>query len=388
MDEAVERRKLFGDLWLDGELAVMFGDAAAGKSILGVQLADALARGRSIAPFGSSDLVENTVLYFDLEMSDDQFANRYIDPKTKRTYDFAPNFYRASNILHGRFPEEFDDPGQYVIYSIRKEIERTRPSLIIIDNLTHLKYAALTNNTAAASLMKTLRVIRYEYNISILAIIPGRTAGKSSEIKLSSLVNKAVADLADSVFAIGTSTYGDNIRYIKHLKSRSGPIVNDASRVNVYRIERSENMETEPEPDNIAADGSTWLSAPEFRLPNIEMEPEQVVRAVAVELAKDMITRAEARSKKIGAAGGPFVGFRHLGSSAESEHLRDHTEEIERLVFKEQIRRMTEAGVPPKTIQLILENSPVLKRAAQNKPKNTIDFLLSRDYKTYLEQGR
>ena len=41
-------RLLFGEFWIEGELAVMFGDTGAGKSLLAVQIAESIARGREI----------------------------------------------------------------------------------------------------------------------------------------------------------------------------------------------------------------------------------------------------------------------------------------------------------------------------------------------------
>jgi hypothetical protein len=38
------KTELYGPLWRTGEIAVLFGEPAAGKSILAVQLADAIAR--------------------------------------------------------------------------------------------------------------------------------------------------------------------------------------------------------------------------------------------------------------------------------------------------------------------------------------------------------
>ncbi|MEO8649094.1 MAG: AAA family ATPase, partial [Acidobacteriota bacterium] len=46
---AREPNGLFGGLWREGEMALLFGVAGAGKSILAVQIADALARGSGIA---------------------------------------------------------------------------------------------------------------------------------------------------------------------------------------------------------------------------------------------------------------------------------------------------------------------------------------------------
>ena len=38
-------RPLFGEFWREGELALLFGAAGTGKSLLAVQLAESLARG-------------------------------------------------------------------------------------------------------------------------------------------------------------------------------------------------------------------------------------------------------------------------------------------------------------------------------------------------------
>ena len=40
------KAELFGPLWREGELAVLFGESGAGKSILDVQIAESIARGR------------------------------------------------------------------------------------------------------------------------------------------------------------------------------------------------------------------------------------------------------------------------------------------------------------------------------------------------------
>ncbi len=41
---------LFGEFWLEGELSLMFGEAGAGKSVLAVQIAQAIASGEAFAP--------------------------------------------------------------------------------------------------------------------------------------------------------------------------------------------------------------------------------------------------------------------------------------------------------------------------------------------------
>src|SRR4051812_3528279 len=68
-------KMLFGEFWLEGELAIMFADTGTGKSMLAVQIAEAIARGRAIEPM-RMDAAPQPVLYFDFELSEKQFEMR------------------------------------------------------------------------------------------------------------------------------------------------------------------------------------------------------------------------------------------------------------------------------------------------------------------------
>src|SRR2546422_4141470 len=57
---------LFDRFWLEGVLAILFGAAGKGKSVLGVQLAEAIARGNDIEPFRMK-LPAQKVLHFEPE---------------------------------------------------------------------------------------------------------------------------------------------------------------------------------------------------------------------------------------------------------------------------------------------------------------------------------
>src|SRR5215213_6214617 len=70
---------LFDEFWREGDLALLFGATATGKSILAVQVADALARGRSLDGF-RMHAGRRKVLYVDLAMSDTHFQARYAAP--------------------------------------------------------------------------------------------------------------------------------------------------------------------------------------------------------------------------------------------------------------------------------------------------------------------
>ena len=74
---------LFGEFWREGELAMLFGAAGAGKSVLAMQIADSIARGRGIEAF-KMEVKRQKVLYVDLVFSDTQFQMRYSHPATAK----------------------------------------------------------------------------------------------------------------------------------------------------------------------------------------------------------------------------------------------------------------------------------------------------------------
>src|SRR5688572_22573788 len=70
-----EPEMLFDEFWREGELALMFGPSGSGKSILALQLADALARGTGFYGFRMPEW-RRSVLYVDLRSTDAQFMKR------------------------------------------------------------------------------------------------------------------------------------------------------------------------------------------------------------------------------------------------------------------------------------------------------------------------
>ena len=59
--------ELFGEFWLEGELALLFSDTNLGKSTLALQIAESIARGKKIPPMTSVPTAQR-VLYVDFEM--------------------------------------------------------------------------------------------------------------------------------------------------------------------------------------------------------------------------------------------------------------------------------------------------------------------------------
>ncbi len=96
IEEAKNRpipKKLFSQLWYEGEICILFADTNLGKSILAVQIGNSISKGEQIKSF-TIETQKQSVLYFDFELSDKQFQNRY-SKDYKENYVFDDNFLRV-----------------------------------------------------------------------------------------------------------------------------------------------------------------------------------------------------------------------------------------------------------------------------------------------------
>lgn len=274
--------QLFGPLWHEGELAILFAPASCGKSILAVQIADQIARssksGRAdffrAAPFRTphSTLRSQKVLYFDFERTQAQFTERYSAPhplpgKLPVRYRFSPKFIRADLDPPFEVPERFrKDPHGYFLHWLADAVEQTGARVVVLDNLAYL--ARTLAGRTGISLVKSFKFWAAEYGVSILAVMHAKPVRGSSfptppsefrtpqsegspssfrtphsalrnPVSLADLAGApAIADLADSVFALAPSILAPDLRYIKHLRSRREVEDHDRSQVIVCQLTR------------------------------------------------------------------------------------------------------------------------------------------------------
>ncbi|HTH37161.1 MAG TPA: AAA family ATPase, partial [Pyrinomonadaceae bacterium] len=127
-------RPMFDAYWREGELALLFGPADAGKSLLAMQVADAIGRGRPIEGF-EMPRSRRKVLYLDLKHSDRQFAERYSYwvpvqniGSVLKGCKFAENLYRS----RPRADEELCE-------WLTRQISEHGFNVVIVDDLTALK---------------------------------------------------------------------------------------------------------------------------------------------------------------------------------------------------------------------------------------------------------
>ena len=230
---------LFDKLWFEHELCILFADTNLGKSILAVQIADGISRGVSILSL-PMEATAKKVLYFDFELSDKQFEARYSNNYTDH-YTFSNNLIRIEINPDAKM-EDGDTFEDWLTRSIIAVIERENAKIVIIDNLTYLRQGT-ENAKDALPLMKDLKELKNKYDLSILVLAHTPKRNLSNPITRNDLQgSKMLINFCDSCFAVGESTQGKNIRYIKQIKQRNCESVYDAKNVIVCEICKPDNF--------------------------------------------------------------------------------------------------------------------------------------------------
>lgn len=230
---------LFSELWFEGELCILFADTNLGKSILAVQIGNSISKGEQINGF-KLETPKQPILYFDFELSDKQFENRY-SIKFEQHYNFDSNFLRVEINPDANIPE-LQTFEEFLNYSLERSIVETSAKVLIIDNLTYLK-----NETEKAKdalpLMKHLKELKNKYGLSILALAHTPKRDLSKPITRNDLQgSKMLINFCDSSFSIGESHIDKNLRYIKQIKQRNTEQIYDADNVCVCQIDKPFNF--------------------------------------------------------------------------------------------------------------------------------------------------
>lgn len=240
-------KNLFDEFWREGELTLFFGPSGTGKSILAVQIAESIARGRPV--FGKSDVfmreanvtsgqhqitpkgetpTRRKVLYVDLKFSERQFGMRYsVDGKQ---YKLSENLYRD------RPPADIK-----LIDWLRKMIADNGFRTVIIDDLSAVRQT-YDGTRETLKLMRELKQLKEEMDLSILVVASSHDQRRSECIAETHLMrSRVLCDAADSVFAIGVHAGNPKFRYLIQTRSQSAVMKWQMSNVPVCSIQRSED---------------------------------------------------------------------------------------------------------------------------------------------------
>ncbi|MFZ1700275.1 MAG: AAA family ATPase [Pyrinomonadaceae bacterium] len=184
---------LFDEFWREGELAMLFGPAGVGKSLLAVEVADALARGRPLKGLRMPTTRRN-VLYVDLVLSDAQFGLRYSCEGSRakmRRYKFSTQFFR-----------DRPKPGSNIAEWLRRLVVRDKINVVVIDDLSIVSQSN-DGTRETLELTRTLRQMTHELGISVLVLadsLPNVYAKDADEHDLRR--TRILCAHADSVFSL------------------------------------------------------------------------------------------------------------------------------------------------------------------------------------------
>ena len=210
-------KMLFGEFWFEGEICILFADTNLGKSILAVQIGNSISKGEHIPGF-KLEALKQSILYFDFEMTDKSFENRY-SLNFDQHYSFDDNFIRVEINPDAEIPDS-QSFEKCLNDSLERAIIETSAKVLIIDNLTYLKD---DNEKAkdALPLMKNLKNLKNKYGLSLLILAHTPKRDLSKPITRNDLSgSKMLMSFTDSSFAIGESQKDKNIRYLKQIKVR------------------------------------------------------------------------------------------------------------------------------------------------------------------------
>lgn len=216
---------LYGSLWSRGEVAILFADTNVGKSIMAMQIAHAITQGRErFIPDIDVPAECARVLLLDCELSTRQFYNRYRrDDGT--CYPFGEWLIRLS--LGGDACDEAAAAKagvtftEMILRDIETYVRESGVRAVIVDNISFL-YQGTEVTADALELMRRLLELKRRYDLSILVLAHTPKRSRTCPITINDMQgSKMLANLADSVFAMGASAVDSSLRYIKQLKQRN-----------------------------------------------------------------------------------------------------------------------------------------------------------------------
>lgn len=220
-------------------LGVIFGPAKSGKSIITENLLLSIAGQRE--EFLGDKIYSPTprVMLISLE---EFYRNRTARNKNQikriaEKYGLAEGWEDNVIVIDDSFPRYLYTDAHWLF--LEKEIERIKPSVVMIDSMTRLTIDPIEDSTVASKLMKRLREITYRQGIALI-IIHHSQKMDNRPVTIASLAGSRVVG-QEVDFMIGVNRTTQNIRYIKDVAYRYAP--DDAEQVLKFEINEHQVVE-------------------------------------------------------------------------------------------------------------------------------------------------
>ena len=299
--ENIEPVQVFGPFIVKGTLTVLFGHAKIGKSIVMLQVALGIARGKG---YGMRCQIEaSPVLYIDLENKDRTQA--------KRTQGYNwPN----ENVIRCQVSKDYDGPMRK---ELPGEIERLmvkyRTTFVILDNLSWFDSEIKKDMHAETQeLMKRLDLICQEREATII-LGAHRPKSNKGPLGLESLAGSSeMARRCDAVVGIGKPDDDTDARYLVQVATREDKEEYNSDNVAYGYLEVTEGLlQWVPDPERNCKESLLFRSSDgtpnvnkqaeclRYMLEDLEYTAEEIGDQIGVSVSESTVSNARNTAKLI-----------------------------------------------------------------------------------------
>ena len=208
--------RLWGNFWHKDEICILYADTNQGKSILAFDIANCICTGNNFHwPYNPVCEIRSGVIYYDFELSGKQLASRYGAILGTVLPD---NFIRVELNQKSLYREL--DEGVILAEIEKQVVKHTDINVLIVDNISYIANSASPKK--AVEFMKGLKRLKDKYDKSILVLAHTPKRNLSKPLTQNDLQgSKALINYCDSAMALGESSIGKDVKYLKHIKARS-----------------------------------------------------------------------------------------------------------------------------------------------------------------------
>ena len=284
---------LLGDYYYAGDIVFLFSITNKGKTVTGIQNAIELAQGvkTKIIPTETTPPKQD-VIYYNFEMRKEQFKRRYFSNDPNATY---PENLRIIN--SGYSIKNVDD----LLNDTAARAETlTNDTVIFYDTIKDVCPTFFSNEASRVinSLRNIIENVRKKKGIRLTFVLIGQTVKKNiwKSIELEDLSGSFNQQgLADSVFALGPTRFGKNVRMLKMLKGRNDGLHDEVDLVRIMdkpylhieylkSVDETEALPLEPKGkkngSKIVLSDMSPLEAVEEELPKVPREIIEQMKAM------------------------------------------------------------------------------------------------------------